>query len=498
VANVFISYARRDKDRVAALTAAIEAEGLSVWWDSDLVPGRRYRQVIADQLAAADCVIVTWTAASLESDWVQDEAEEGRQRGVLIPVLLEPVRAPAGFRQVQAADLSQWTGSAQHPEFRSLVFAVRSLVQIARATGQSAAPPPPGAVAEAAAESTLPAPKPTAPPEPPPAVTALPDPVPTPVAPTTAKPHETVSIAAHHPKPEPPRTAATQVGVKRPVMAVVTERLAESMFGWPWWLGVTVAMAACVLLADVMEGDQVFWPYLGCAAPLLAGAVAIAGRRGGLERHAKAIAAWCGVGAGLLLGLLSLVATHDDRTGVPVSVFYGLVATSLMFALAVGGLFLGRRRQPSSLVARSAQEAVPQTAASRTSFNQGLANRVFSWPLWLAVTLGMAMCAHISSPDDITPYLCCGAPLAAAAVARVGERRVPTNAAKTIAAWIVVVAGFVVGLSFAVFRRASGRRLLLCDYLGLLAASAVFILASGVLLLLKSGAAKNGAATGRP
>jgi hypothetical protein len=31
-----------------------------------------------------------------------------------------------------------------------------------------------------------------------------------------------------------------------------------------------------------------------------------------------------------------------------------------------------------------------------------------------------------------------------------------------------------------------------------LAASAVFILASGVLLLLKSGAAKNGAATGRP
>src|ERR1700736_2247408 len=97
----FISYARRDKERVLQLTSALEREGLSVWWDSDLVPGRRYRQMIAEQLTLADSVIVVWTAAALQSDWVQDEAEEGRQRGVLIPVILEPVRAPAGFRQVQ-------------------------------------------------------------------------------------------------------------------------------------------------------------------------------------------------------------------------------------------------------------------------------------------------------------------------------------------------------------------------------------------------------------
>jgi hypothetical protein len=132
VANVFISYARRDRDRVVALATALEAQGLSVWWDPNLVPGRKFRHMIAEQLAAADSVVVVWTSASLESDWVQDEAEEARQRGVLIPVKMEPVQAPAGFRQVQAADLSQWTGSPEHPEFKSLIHAARSLVEMAR------------------------------------------------------------------------------------------------------------------------------------------------------------------------------------------------------------------------------------------------------------------------------------------------------------------------------------------------------------------------------
>jgi len=142
LANVFISYARRDRDRVVALASALEGQGLSVWWDPNLVPGRKFRHMIAEQLAAADSVVVVWTSASLESDWVQDEAEEARQRGVLIPVKMEHVQAPAGFRQVQAADLSQWTGSPEHPEFKSLIHAARSLVEMAREEGERPAHPP--------------------------------------------------------------------------------------------------------------------------------------------------------------------------------------------------------------------------------------------------------------------------------------------------------------------------------------------------------------------
>jgi len=157
VANVFISYARRDRERVLALASALEREGLSVWWDPNLVPGKRFRDIIARELAAADSVIVVWTAASIQSDYVQDEAEEARERGVLVPITLESIKPPAGFRQVQAADLSQWTGSNQHPEFRMLVTAVHTLVEAARAdeTADLAAP----TRAEApASETSAPAP----------------------------------------------------------------------------------------------------------------------------------------------------------------------------------------------------------------------------------------------------------------------------------------------------------------------------------------------------
>ena len=151
VPNVFISYSRRDRERVNQLADALQGEGLSVWWDPNLVPGRKFRQMIAEQLAAADCVVVVWTAASLESDWVQDEAEEARVRGVLIPVMMDPVKAPAGFRQVQAADLSQWSGNAQHPEFRALVQAAKTLAQMARST----APTPPIRPGEITASEAL-------------------------------------------------------------------------------------------------------------------------------------------------------------------------------------------------------------------------------------------------------------------------------------------------------------------------------------------------------
>ncbi len=39
MADVFVSYARSDKARVAPLVAAIEAQGWSVWWDRRSTPG---------------------------------------------------------------------------------------------------------------------------------------------------------------------------------------------------------------------------------------------------------------------------------------------------------------------------------------------------------------------------------------------------------------------------------------------------------------------------
>jgi adenylate cyclase len=42
LADVFVSYSRQDKARVAPLVEALEAEGWSVWWDPAIAPGEEF------------------------------------------------------------------------------------------------------------------------------------------------------------------------------------------------------------------------------------------------------------------------------------------------------------------------------------------------------------------------------------------------------------------------------------------------------------------------
>jgi hypothetical protein len=71
---------------------------------------------------------VLWSRRSVESDWVKEEAEEGVRRGILIPVLIEDVEIPLGFRRKQAARLSEWSGDADDPEFIHLTNAVATIL----------------------------------------------------------------------------------------------------------------------------------------------------------------------------------------------------------------------------------------------------------------------------------------------------------------------------------------------------------------------------------
>ncbi len=97
MADVFVSYARSDKARVAPLVGAIEAQGWSVWWDPEIAPGQEFDRQIAAELKLASAVLVVWTPNSVESRWVRGEAREAAERGILVPVRFER-RQPADRR----------------------------------------------------------------------------------------------------------------------------------------------------------------------------------------------------------------------------------------------------------------------------------------------------------------------------------------------------------------------------------------------------------------
>ncbi len=127
MADVFVSYSRSDKARVAPLVAALEAEGWSVWWDPAIAPGQQFDRLIADELDRARAVLVVWTPDSVESRWVRGEAREGADRGILVPVQLGPARLPIDFRAFHTTDLGQSGEVAGSPQFQDVVRAIEAL-----------------------------------------------------------------------------------------------------------------------------------------------------------------------------------------------------------------------------------------------------------------------------------------------------------------------------------------------------------------------------------
>ena len=110
------------------IAAALGGHGWDVWWDREIPLGKAFDEIIEKAIAEAKCVIVLWSAASVASEWVRNEASEGRRRGILVPVFIEQIEAPLAFISLNGADLSAWSGNGGDAEFVRLVGRVRQLL----------------------------------------------------------------------------------------------------------------------------------------------------------------------------------------------------------------------------------------------------------------------------------------------------------------------------------------------------------------------------------
>jgi TIR domain len=136
MSDIFISYAREDHPNVERLAAALEQRGWSVWWDPAIRTGEDFGRMIHTALQAARCVIVVWSHESITSPWVKDEAQVGLERGVLLPVRIDAVAPPLGFRQLQTVDLTGWRPAAPGAAFEKLVTDIATILGNARATSR--------------------------------------------------------------------------------------------------------------------------------------------------------------------------------------------------------------------------------------------------------------------------------------------------------------------------------------------------------------------------
>ena len=127
MADVFVSYSRSDTARVEMLVRAIEAHGLSVWWDRSLEQGADFGLLIEAEIKAAKACIVCWSEAASGSRWVRGEANLASDEKKYVGALIAPGQAALPFNTLNNANLQSWAGVADDMQLLNLLQEVGRL-----------------------------------------------------------------------------------------------------------------------------------------------------------------------------------------------------------------------------------------------------------------------------------------------------------------------------------------------------------------------------------
>ncbi|MFI0398064.1 MAG: SUMF1/EgtB/PvdO family nonheme iron enzyme [Thiolinea sp.] len=142
MSDIFISYSRHDQEWVGKFAKVLEDAGYSIWWDTRLLAGDEFHDVIPAALEEASCVIVVWSKVSVTRKWVRAEASRAHDKEVLIPIQIESVQIPMPFNLLQAENMQQWNGKRNHPAFQRLLTSIDRYCRTTSKPPNSPPPPP--------------------------------------------------------------------------------------------------------------------------------------------------------------------------------------------------------------------------------------------------------------------------------------------------------------------------------------------------------------------
>ena len=120
--DIFVSYARRDHPRVMPIVEAFTAAGLSVFWDQLITPGEAWESALSRGIASARAVIVFWSMASAQSDFVRHEASYAAIENKVLFIRIDAeAQIPSIFATYHFFD---FTNGGDQSSFESLFVAL--------------------------------------------------------------------------------------------------------------------------------------------------------------------------------------------------------------------------------------------------------------------------------------------------------------------------------------------------------------------------------------
>ena len=120
--QIHVLHAHSGKQFAEAAVRGLDREGYTAFWDSEL--GAMSAKGL-EHAERAVCVVL-WTRDALYSKWVLDAAWKASRRGVLVEVILDPIKSPIEEASEGALDFCAWDGKPSGTLWKAMMARVRA------------------------------------------------------------------------------------------------------------------------------------------------------------------------------------------------------------------------------------------------------------------------------------------------------------------------------------------------------------------------------------